>query len=151
MGCDIHLVLEKRHGEKWVGIDTFNGHHRPKWALKDGETYDYSSPVTRSRNYVRFAALAGVRGAGPEAKGVPHDASDLTKLTVEDWGSDGHSHSWLPLKEAAHIFLQTGFRPDEEVDDFTKEYPESYFFNVDASEGSRNNIDDFRVVFWFDN
>lgn len=146
MGCDIHLVLEKRHGDKWIGIDTFTGHHRAKWTLKDDE-YDWSSPVARSRNYERFAALAGVRGDGPEPRGVPADASCTTAYLVEAYGSDGHSHSWLPMKEAAEVWKRT----QNNMDDHGAKYPESYFFGVDTSEGSSHKSDDYRVVFWFDN
>lgn len=146
MGCDIHLVLEKRDGEKWVGIDTFNGHHRAKWELKDENEYDYSSPVTRTRNYHRFAKLAGVRGYGPNPRGVPDDASDTTRLMVKRWGSDGHSHSWLPMTEAAAIFAATA----GDMDEWAAKYPASYFFNVDTSD-ERTDADDYRIIFWFDN
>lgn len=140
MGCDIHLVLEKKFDGKWVGIDTFVGHEQTcakGWAF----------PVARSRNYVRFAALAGVRGEGPAALGVPEDASDTARCTVAYWGEDGHSHSWLPLKEAAQVFLATSqLKPD----DYGFKYPASYFFSVDESD-DRILMDDYRVVFWFDN
>lgn len=146
MGCDIHLVLEKRHNGKWVGIDTFQGHRRAKWTLKEGE-YDWSSPVARSRNYHRFAALAGVRGDGPQPLGIPPDASDTTLYLIEDYGCDCHSHSWLPMKEAAKVWKQT----QNNMDDYGSKYPESYFFGIDTSEGSRYKSDDYRIVFWFDN
>lgn len=146
MGCDIHLVLEKRHGSKWIGVDTFSGDHRAKWMLKPKE-YDWSSPVARDRNYDRFAALAGVRGSGPEPRGIPADASDTTAYLVEDYGSDGHGHSWLPMKEASEVWKRTA----GQLDEIESKYPDSYFFGVDTSEGSNNNSDDYRIVFWFDN
>ncbi len=149
MGCDIHLVLEKKHGKKWVGIDTFAGHQQPKWMVAKGMS-GYSSPIARERNYERFAALANVRGPGPKPRGLPKDASDTTKLMVERWGGDGHSHSWLPLAEAANIFDKTN-GPQDSDDDFVSKYPTSHFFGVDVSEGSNEKISDYRVVFWFDN
>jgi hypothetical protein len=143
MGCDIHLVLEQRSGDKWVGINTFAGHHRGAWLVKEGD-FDWSSSVARSRNYRRFAALAGVRGDGPSPRGLPVDASDTTILLTAQWGRDGHSHSWLPLKEAAAIWKETGGI----LDKFADEHPESYFFEASFEPGT---MDDFRVVFWFDN
>lgn len=146
MGCDIHLVLEKRHGDKWVGVDTFTSFQRQ---YASGEPMDgFSMPIARSRNYERFAALAGVRGSGAEARGLPDDASDTTRLMSEEWGVDGHSHSWLPLTDAAKVWAAT---ERYDVSDFAKTYPESHYFNVDCSEGSRNDAADYRVVFWFDN
>lgn len=143
MGCYIHLVLEKKDGQKWVGIDTFNGHHVAKWRVEK-DKFDWFSPVARSRNYERFAALASVRGDGPAPKGLPFDASDTVALLSREWGGDGHSHSWVTLAEAVAIWLRT---EHGELDDIAKKYPESYFFGVD----SQNDGDEYRVVFWFDN
>ena len=145
MGCDIHLVLETRHNGDWIAIDTFTGHSRPKWSLKEDE-HDYSIPVARGRNYERFAALAGVRGFGPPPRGVPIDASQTARYLIDYYGVNGHSHSWLPLDEATRIWKGTA----GELGDFENKYPESYFFGVDVSEGSEPSIDDYRVVFWFD-
>lgn len=147
MGCDIHLTLERRLEDQWVAIDTFCGHHRAKWTMKDKKEFDYSSPVVRDRNYVRFAMLAAVRGDGPEPRGIPSDASETTMALIKGWGGDGHSHSWLPLSEAAKVWIET----DRYVDDWGKKYPESYYFNVDCSEGSEDRLENYRVVFWFDN
>lgn len=147
MGCDIHLVLEKKHADKWVGIDTYNSHTQPKWLVAKGMS-GYSSPVVRERNYERFAALANVRGDGPAPRGVPDDASDTSRLLIEQWGGDGHSHSWLPLAEASNIWMKTAGPNDDE---FATKYPTSHFFGVDVSEGSNEKISDYRVVFWFDN
>jgi hypothetical protein len=148
MGCDIHLVLEQRDGDKWVGVDTFVSHNR---AYAKDEMDAYSSPIARQRNYNRFAALAGVRGKGPAARGIPDNASDTARFLVKSWASDGHSHSWLPMKEAAQIWLNTGYHDLKDAADFIKKYPECHYFNVDCSEGSGKSADDFRVVFWFDN
>jgi hypothetical protein len=140
MGCDIHLVLERRRKDgKWVAIDTFTGHES---ALDKG----YAWPAATSRNYQRFAALAGVRGDGPAARGMPDDASETARFLAEEkWDSDGHTHSWLPLAEAADIFLRT--HGPVEADSFAAKYPCAYFFGIDSDEG----FDAYRLVFWFDN
>lgn len=146
MGCDIHMVLEKRFGEKWVGIDTFVTHHRAPYTVEKGQM-DWSTPVARGRNYMRFARLAGVRGDGPEPRGLPADVSETSKALSDAWDGDGHSHSWLPLKDAARIWVETEREPSE----YATKYPESYFFNADVSDGSSEAETDYRVVFWFDN
>ncbi len=146
MGCDIHLVLEKKHEGKWVAIDTFKSHHRLR-PTKDDIMDGWSSPVARSRNYARFAKLAGVRGDGPEPLGIPNDASETTKYLVADRGSDGHSHSWLPMMAAATIFLAT--QPIDGLSDGVTKFPEDYFFN--ASPLDVDDAKNYRVVFWFDN
>lgn len=136
MGCDIHLVLEKKFGEKWIGVDTFNGHET---AYGKG----WASPTARSRNYTRFAALANVRGEGGlEPKGIPSDASDTTQALSDEWGGDGHSHSWLPVDEAAAIFAKT---ERELTDEYAKKCPAAHFF------GAEGDLSVYRLVFWFDN
>lgn len=82
-------------------------------------------------------------GDGPEPRGLPDDASDTALTFADDWGSDGHSHSWLPLDEAAAIYLATEFNPSN----FAQQYPASEFFGVDRPDDE----DEYRLVFWFDN
>lgn len=128
MGCDIHIAVEKRVGSKWVMVNR----------IVYPETAAY-------RNYKRFASLAGVRGDGPEPRGLPDDISESSQLFVDEFGEDGHSHSWLPIKEAAYIFSKTSQRMEDD-NDYAKEYPISYYFDVEESEA-----DNYRIVFFFDN
>lgn len=63
------------------------------------------------RNYNLFSMLAGVRNGYVSngntyeitpidyARGVPSDASDAYKHYADEWGVDGHSHSYLTLTE----------------------------------------------------
>lgn len=140
MGCDIHLVLEERDPDLgWVGVNTFAG--------TNGN--DYHSPIARDRNYRLFAALAGVRGEGPEPRGIPDSASSTTRLLVKQWGGDGHSHSWLPLAEAVPLFNKRWYEEGETAKDpkpYRDGYPSSYWFGVES-----DNIENYRLVFWFDN
>jgi hypothetical protein len=145
MGCDIHMVLEKRTGDKWVAVNAFNRHS----VLLRGKQYGgtlISTPAARSRNYLRFAALAGVRGDGLAPKGIPDDASDTALLLISEWGSDGHSHSWLPLEEAAHIFAETE-RWLEDDDEWHRSHPLEFFFCVESDD----QVNSYRLIFWFDN
>jgi len=133
MGCDIHLFLERKVGNKWVMVK------------------ELDSPAD-NRNYARFSALAGVRGDGPAPKGLPLDISDSVKLHVDDWEGDGHSHSWETIDKAAKIFLDTESNPDE----YAMRNPASYFFDLSTKScrccGQEIlSIDNHRIVFFFDN
>ena len=142
MGCDIHLVVERRIApDKWVAVNTMNGHHRSPWHVKDGD-YSWSSPAARERNYERFAKLAGVRGRGPDARGAPEDASETTRHLIDGWSTDGHSHSWLPITEATPIFVETASK----LSDHDRKSPVAYFFGIEEEEAAEH-----RIVFWFDN
>lgn len=139
MGCDIHMVLEKNDEEfGWVGISNFENY--------DG--FHEDRPLVISRNYRRFAALAGVRGDGPKPKGIPGDVSPLTQLGLKEWKYDAHSHSWLPLSEAVPIFKKRFYEAEKPIvtGSFEDEWPASYWFNVDDNE-----IEKYRLIFWFDN
>lgn len=138
MGADIHMVLEKRSAEgKWIATDTFRIH--------SSRDRNFAVPVAQDRNYKRFAALAGVRGPGPTPRGLPLDASETTNFLSDEYGEDGHSHSWLPLKEAVEVFVETEYW--RETDDvYAKKYPSSFFFGVEEE-----TTDEYRLVFWFDN
>lgn len=127
MGCDIHATVEKKHNGKWVMVNRLG----------------YMDKAC-DRNYRRFAEIASVRGDGPrQPLGVPDDASDSTLLYVEQYGDDGHSHSYMPLKEAAQVWLQTEYGNS---DSFRDKYPEYHYFGIDAE-----SYDDYRIVFFFDN
>lgn len=141
MGCDIHLVLERKYGLKWIAVDTFAGHE-----CGHGRT-SYASPIARDRNYERFGALANVRGDGPAPRGAPADISETTAMLLEDWEGDAHSTSWLTLNEAATVFLAT---ERGEIGDFAKQYPQSHYFGIDESS-DRHSREKYRLVFWFDN
>jgi len=138
MGCDIHIVLEKKYNSKWIGVHAFPYYE----SVKKG----YMFPPATDRNYDRFAALAGVRGEGPDPKGLPEDASELTLMLVATrWRNDGHSFSYASLVEATKIFLETGH--EDAISDLGIKYPENFFFGV----GSEDGFENFRIVFWFDN
>jgi len=125
MGCDIHGWVEKKVDGKWIGIQE----------LKNTD-----------RNYKRFAALAGVRDyektSDAEPKGIPDDLSETVAYHIKQFGIDGHSHSHLPLYEAAEIFLKTEGNPTE----FERLYPVYHYFEIEDTD-----IANYRLVFWFDN
>lgn len=143
MGCDIHMVLEEKDDDLgWVGIDAFRGHRDRKG--------NSSWPAVTDRNYRRFAALAGVRGDGPEPRGVPEDASALTRLEIRGWGGDGHSHSWLPISDAVKIFSTRFYEAEQALDPKSYEAasPADFWF---GSSGADSEPNKYRLIFWFDN
>lgn len=127
MGCDIHGWVEQRVGDRWVAVRELNDN-------------------ANQRNYKRFAALAGVRGDGPEPRGLPEDISETTSWHVRAWNGDGHSHSWLPVIEALPLFQAVRY-PGQEVTEYERRWPESYYFDIESTEDPST----YRIVFWFDN
>ena len=108
MGCDIHCYAEVKKDKKWEKVGAI---------FKNEYTYPGAEKVVdeplHGRNYDLFAILANVRnghgfagcvtGEGfniiSEPKGLPKDASKEIKKIAKEWGEDGHSHSWLTVKE----------------------------------------------------
>ena len=155
MGCDIHWVLERKHGEKWIGMR--QGDYQ--WVLvwdKENNVWkrDLLGPKAKSRNYDLFAAIAGVRGPGPDPKGLPEDASDLT-LMVSD-SEDWHSHSWLPADEFLQKCVETMYdaprvlMAENDTHPAIKQ-PYLYWLWEDDPEDYGEGLPEYRVVFWFDN
>lgn len=108
MGSDIHLYVEHRHDGRWRSV------HRFVEEQYDGEPYlRCKDPWYTERNYHVFAILADVRngygfagvptgdGFVPISKprGLPHDCDPRIRQLSDQWGDDGHSHSWLTLDE----------------------------------------------------
>lgn len=117
MGCDIHGWIEVKADEgKWIAVE---------------KLFD------RSRNYDRFAKLAGVRGEGPPPNGLPKNISETTNYWADFWEADAHSHSSLPAADAFKIFKDTG----------GPGYTEWDFSNFEMGDEK----DNYRLVFWFDN
>lgn len=134
MGCDIHLCVERYEPEieRWVLHRTFDGLD---------SLHGFTLPAARKRNYNRFSALAGVRGDGPEALGLPMDCSVDTRAYMSC--PDYHSHSWKPIEDAAQVFLDTEF---EEIRKRFEGSPAYFYFGYEAEIDGR-----CRVVFAFDN
>jgi len=143
MGCDIHAHVEIKINDQW----------------------NYYAPVDMWRQYDVFAKMAGVRGtedAISPPKGLPDDVSTLTRMHVDSYGFDGHSHSWLNFDEIMQLvgyFKHRNIKPwgcyfcsDGKYTLFDvylfgngieglREYPSDY----------PKALQDVRLVFWFDN
>ena len=105
MGCDIHIHVEYKrsiNGEKtWVCgdylyVNPYKGDaYEPDYCIVD---------FCGNRNYARFATLANVRNYGDTPyidtpRGLPDDVTAEVERCSEEWGIDGHSHSYFTLKE----------------------------------------------------
>ncbi len=114
MGCDIHCFVEKFKDGEWEQITGFLcDMYDPTSEIFSRESYRNAISPIESRNYSLFGLLANVRNgygcAGCDTsdsiepisfpKGLPDNLSNSVKKESESWGYDGHSHSWLTLKE----------------------------------------------------
>lgn len=128
MGCDIHSIAERFVDGAWRPISLAEARQaglevdprRLQYASTESEKAetDWSPhsamdlPVQSwepfdSRSYLFFDWLCGVRGPREELKsrlsekprGLPDDLSPISKMLVDAWDSDGHSHSFATLAE----------------------------------------------------
>ena len=116
MGCDIHVHVEYKNNlftgydadnkpqyeSKWICGDYF--HKNPYFGSGEDEKEWSLVGLCDSRNYAMFSVLANVRNYGKteyidEPRGLPKDVTEMVKEDADDWGVDGHSHSYLTLKE----------------------------------------------------
>jgi hypothetical protein len=131
MGCDIHAHLEVKINGAWEHLNI----------------------VGMSRNYRAFAKMANVRNNGEiepisKPRGIPSNASVVTRYMRDSYGLDGHSESWLSLDEMRELAKWVT------IDDPDKYAAHKWFrnqFGIYAFEGSDPYFDDYRLVFWFDN
>lgn len=162
MGADIHFVMEfkPKDTETWIGI--YSDLYTPQLPNTISKDTMFSNPnhvysLVGRRNYEFFAALAGVRGEGPEPLGIPEDASDLTRYNIRQWEPDGHSHSYLSAHEFCRLadehYLQSALYTKTITYRLQGGTEKAYFPlllldlypELELSEG------EYRVVFWFDN
>lgn len=109
MGCDIHIYTEGKLDGKWTHLDELTSVDE-----YEGEPpYKNYSEIYNSRSYNLFSILADVRngygfagfttgeGFSPisKPKGLPEDVTESVKEKSDSWDCDGHSHSYLSLKE----------------------------------------------------
>ena len=169
MGADIHMYIEKRMPSgNWVCVRNLNEPIRSEGLhlmYQDRSSSNGGFDAfwrLRSRNYELFAALAGVRGDGPEPKDLPQDVSEYVMTEYAGWGMDAHSASWYSADEFVQIYDRIGVQVDEEK-------PLSPYVAVRIEDGAEaavakflhdkasvhvdeeDSVDLYRFVFWFDN
>jgi len=109
MGCDIHCYVEIRTGNSWEKVGKIFDHpwYNPKEPTRVDGDYEWNAKKTDSpymgRNYELFGILAGVREPDfvrlADPRGLPRDVGMEVKRMSDGWGIDGHSHSYLTLRE----------------------------------------------------
>jgi len=173
MGCDIHSLVEVRVDGKWgmaCSVFPLDDWER-EWCKKD-----FGDEPLSNRNYSLFGWLADVRNYSAvtpisDPRGVPNGISEDARKEIEYWGIDGHSHSWLTLKE----LLEYDY--DQVIEDrrVTREIAPNVFdggATADKGEGEQTTVrehigeelfdaieimktlgepEDVRMIFWFDN
>ena len=153
MGCDIHFYVEKKINNKWQCIDNI----LPNIDFDENDEHCldfYIESIYTNRNYFLFGILAGVRSYCEEPisepKGLPDDVSDIIKELSNNYGVDGHSHSWLTLKEILDYDWDSVEKVCFEeyeynyINDFKHVIKKLISCSIDVS------LLDIRCVFWFD-
>lgn len=174
MGCDIHSFVELKTVKGWCMV--------PGLFPEDDFGLDWTGKTHRDepfswRNYGMFGFLANVRNYSfvppivAEPRGLPDGLSKPVQEAAEHWDGDGHSHSWLSLKELLDFDYSRTFEDRR----CTKQVAANAWDGAaDAGEGNGKQetfrdflgIDFFReleimrkvgareevrIVFWFDN
>lgn len=133
MGCDIHIVLERRlPGKEWVGLYATDYHPGGRLSVA-------------KRDYEFFAEIASVRGSSKSSrypKNVPEDLSELAWTEYMRCPTDHHSASHASLADFCDVYLSVNPNAGR------KEFAAHDLFGVD-SDWPENA--EYRVVFWFDN
>ena len=107
MGSDIHIYTEIKKSinseDKWVNVDNWRYNPYYQEGNNNWERMLSVESIYSGRNYELFGILAGVRNRNNDSiddpRGLPEDVSEVTKKESDRWDGDGHSHSWLTLRE----------------------------------------------------
>lgn len=173
MGCDIHAYAEYRDqdgdwrkvGDVFPVEDWYREHFGKDKsdAAFDWRHYGMYGFLADVRNYSAVPSLASPRG-------LPDDVSAEVRAEADDWGVDGHSHSWFSVKELTAFDydqpiedrrvtreISPGYRDGGctaepgggEVTTWRQFLPSIYFRDLDLLAAIE--APEVRVVFWFDN
>lgn len=156
MGCDIHIILEKKYEHKWVGIYATDLTPR-LWGF-----------LITDRDYYLFAKIADVRNklkrlcpAPLLPRGFPSDMSDLSNIAITsyDGGYDNyvcHDATHLTVDEFCDAFLEVNRNHGEtRMAMLEDKYPsivsqtEYELFHICKDSGEDKK--DYRVIIYFDN
>ena len=131
------MFIEWRHrGGEWQA----DKHHTIDEKYSENDYIYYRQVSATGRNYRLFAALAGVRGDGPEPKGVPDDASEIVKIALGD-KSDYHSQSYYSLEEFTEIIQECGYSLSEDTRPIAFYHWDDYDWN--AKDGKPKTPTDY--------
>lgn len=104
MGCDIHCYAEVRKDGQWTPGQAMQKNEWYTPGVNDGEAEYVLPRIYGDRNYRLFSILADVRNYFDlhpidDVRGLPVDVSSEVQAISDDWGEDGHSHSFFTLAE----------------------------------------------------
>lgn len=176
MGCDIHVHVEIKHNKKW---QKFTGKHFSSGYSYTGEK---SSAPFEWRSYQMFGFLANVRNDNirpikEPTYELPSNVSNGVLREWKHWESDGHSISFITLRELIEFDFNQNLRtPEQDFSTHSKNVLfekissisedddwelKTYYDIVGGPDGTfcknieelseLGDLDDVRVVFWFDN
>lgn len=93
--------LEEEYQAELRSVHNYDGPTSPINFLYNGRNYDVFSILADVRNGYGFAGVKTGAGFNPisEPKGLPDNVSTLVYEASDAWGIDGHSHSYLTLRE----------------------------------------------------
>lgn len=166
MGVDIHVVIEARFGDRWVGVWTDEVVNSVAMTIGGPECFDRPDLVERDRHF--FGMLAGVRCAefedafetGRARTGVPEDASDLTRAILEFQEGEYGYHTYgscdldtlCEIKVRARTYVPPEGEPEwlEESEALQAKLKGISPVEAMMKIGSYYKPLEFRAVFWFD-
>jgi hypothetical protein len=161
MGCDIHGFIEVKQKDRWVC--------KKKHNLKLHRDYYLFTLLADVRNYSKIEyeqKLYPRKCLFDEFRGLPSDVSNFVEKESNNWGCDGHSHSFITLEEFEKIDYDEPIFPIDGspakliMDNFNnvkvtlREIIKSncdYFEIIDELKSLKKKPDEVRLVFWFDN
>ena len=132
MGVDITLHIEVKIAGRWE-------HY--------GRSPDF-------RDYALFS-LMGKGWNGPpiaEPRGMPEDASAVTRVDYDFWRGNCYSPSWLSSQEVAELVRRHTPHPTTRPVEWWSTDYFGYLFQSDSWTEVElpAGVEDFRFVFWFD-
>jgi len=174
MGCDIHSYVEVKHNGIWTQV-----HKKFPLSNWEKELYhrDFGDRPFNYRHYGLFGWLAdvrnysGVKSLAPR-RGLPADVSSEVYKIAQEYGPDGHSHSWIRLQELLEVDYNEIIWDRRVTRQITPNFSDGRCTTDNPKEGKRLPLRKFlgssffkalevletvgepenvRIVFWFDN
>ena len=151
MGADIHMFPEYRvDGGAWQSHPDIDIEIEDEGVPTEYTYISYDEGI--GRDYGLFADLAGVRGNGPNPKGVPKSVTPIVERAINQWDGDGHSHSFMSLGELKKLMIKHGYDIKS-----NKMFTSCQAISKELSQIDKillngpKSIVEHRVVFFFDN
>ena len=150
MGCDIHMFPEYRvDGGAWQSHPDIMVEIEEEGTPDEYVYISYDEGI--GRNYALFADMAGVRGNGPDPKGIPEGVSPIVARVIKSWSGDGHSFSYMSLGELKKLMKKHGYdvknnKMFTSCQQLSKELSQIDKILLDGPK----SIVEFRVIFFFD-